>query len=290
LAATQQPADNIQIVSPVDGFILSRSISTGQRVDKGAEFYRIADLSHVWILADVYENEAQYFQPGTIATLTSPYQKRTFRARVSKVLPQFDPATRTMKLRLETDNPGFLLRPDMFVDVELPVTAAAGLTVPVDALLDSGQEKRVFVERGNGMFEPRRVETGLRLGDRVEVVSGLAAGDRVVISGTFLLDSESRLKTVAGRHHGPDDEPMQTAMPQLKLANNKSEKMPDNEKTTHAKDPTCGMDVDPAKATAAGNSVSYRGTFYYFCSSGCKDKFQKDPQRYLGSSHQGAAQ
>jgi multidrug efflux pump subunit AcrA (membrane-fusion protein) len=116
---------------------------------------------------------------------------------VSNVLPQVDAKTRTLKLRLEADNPGFALRPDMFVDVELPVTIAAELTVPVDALIDSGRQQRVFVERSSGVFEPRQVQTGLRFGDRVEIVHGLAEGERVVREGTFMVNSESRLKSAA---------------------------------------------------------------------------------------------
>ncbi len=98
--------------------------------------------------------------------MTLPQQKKVFQAKVSSVLPQFDPATRTLKVRLEADNPGYLLRPDMFVDVELPVTFPPAIVVPADAILDSGLKKTVFVDRGNGYFEPREVETGWRFGNK----------------------------------------------------------------------------------------------------------------------------
>ncbi len=114
---------------------------------------------------------------------------------MSNTLPQVDPVTRTLKLRLEADNPGFALRPDMFVNVELPVRVPPGLTVPLDALIDSGCEQRVFVERSKGMFEPRQVETGRRLSDRVAILRGLVEGERVVAAGTFLVDSERRLRS-----------------------------------------------------------------------------------------------
>ena len=146
------------------------------------EFYRIADLSRVWIQADVFGSEAQNIHPGTIARVTLSDRGKTFSARVSNVLPQVDPATRTLKLRLEADNPGFALRPDMYVDVELPAPMPTGLTVPQDAVIDSGREQRVFVETKSGVFEPRPVETGWRSGDRVEIVHGLAEGERVVAS------------------------------------------------------------------------------------------------------------
>lgn len=193
--------EDVYVVAPVDGFVVSRNISAGQRFEKFTEFYRIADLSHVWILADVFGGDAQAFRPGTLARITLPDTGQTLRARVTNVLPQVDPATRTMRVRLEADNPGFVLRPDMFVNVDLPVSAAAGLTVPVDALLDSGLTKRVFVEASDGYFEPREVVTGWRSDDRVQIVRGLEEGEKVVSAGTFLVDSESRLQT-SGRAGG----------------------------------------------------------------------------------------
>ncbi len=127
---TRQGADNIEIRAPEAGFILTRNITLGERFQRGTELYRIADLSHVWILADIFENESQYFRPGIPVKVTHPTQNKTFHARVSDVLPQFDPATRTLKIRLEADNPGYALRPDMFVDVEFPVKLPPAITVP----------------------------------------------------------------------------------------------------------------------------------------------------------------
>lgn len=203
LNSTRKLPDDIYVLSPANGFILARNISVGQRFEKHMEFYRVADLSHVWIVADLFPDQAQYFHPGAVARITLPGQARSFSARVSDVLPQIDPDTRTLKLRLETDNKDFALRPDMFVDVDLTVAAPPGLSVPADAVLDSGLYKRVFVARGNGIFEPREVVTGERFGDRVQVLRGLAEGERVVASGTFLVDSESRLRSGAESAHQP---------------------------------------------------------------------------------------
>ena len=120
---------------------------------------------------------------------------RTLRARISgDVLPQFDQASQSLKVRLEVDNPDFFLRPDMLVDVELPIAFPMAIVVPVEAVLDSGMRKTVFVERGPGVFEPRDVETGWRSGGMVEIAKGLSSGDRIVVSGTFLLYSESRIR------------------------------------------------------------------------------------------------
>ena len=168
-------------MAPETGFIVARNVSPGQQFEKGFEWYRIADLSKVWILADLYGMEARHFRPGMSVKVSLPDQGKSFPARVSNVLPQFDPSTRTLKLRLETDNPGFTLRPDMFVDVELPVQMPPALTVPADAILDSGLKKTVFVDRGNGFFEPREVKTGWRLGNRVEILQGLSAGERIAL-------------------------------------------------------------------------------------------------------------
>ena len=122
MAENHQLPESIDIVAPADGFILARNITPGQHFERSMEFYRIADLSRVWIVADIFGSEAQHFRPGTIAHVASSDSGKSFTARVSNVLPQVDPATRTLKLRLEADNPGFVLRPDMFVDVELPVS------------------------------------------------------------------------------------------------------------------------------------------------------------------------
>jgi Cu(I)/Ag(I) efflux system membrane fusion protein len=197
LYVTHKVPEGIYIVSPADGFIIARNISPGMRFDRNMEFYRIADLSHVWIVADLFGGEDQFFRPGAVAriTLRNQNQNRSFSARVSDILPQVDPVTRALRLRLESDNQSFTLRPDMFVNVDFPLAAPTGLSVPADAVVDSGLSQRVYVDRGNGMFEPRQVDTGERFGDRVQILRGLSEGENVVASGTFLVDSESRLKS-----------------------------------------------------------------------------------------------
>ena len=172
---TRQGPDKIEIRAPAAGFVIVRNISLGQRFVKGTELYRIADLRHVWILADIFENESAYFRPGAVVRVMLPNQKGTFHAKVSAILPQFDPASRTLKLRLDVDNPDLLLRPDMFVDVDLPVSFPRAIAVPVDAVRRSGLKKTVYIDLGKGFFEPRDVETGWQFGDRVEIVRGLDA-------------------------------------------------------------------------------------------------------------------
>jgi RND family efflux transporter MFP subunit len=133
------------------------------------------------------------------------YPGKSFPGQVSYIQPEVDPMSRTLKVRVELENPGMLLKPEMFADVEFRVGAAARLSVPVEAVLDSGRMKTVFVDLGDGRFEPRHVQTGERFGDRIEILVGLKAGERVVTSGNFLIDSESQLKAAAsgmgGRQH-----------------------------------------------------------------------------------------
>jgi len=198
---TRKTPEGVYIVSPADGFIVARNINAGLRFDRNMEFYRIADLSHVWIVGDLIGGEPQYLHPGAVARITLPNLKISLSAHVSNILPQIDPSSRALKLRLEADNRNYALRPDMFVDVDLTVATPPGLSVPADAVLDFGYSKRVFVDRGNGIFEPREVDTGEPYGDRVQILRGLAEGEKVVASGTFLVDSESRLTSSAERAH-----------------------------------------------------------------------------------------
>ncbi len=242
----------IRIVSPVDGFVLGRNASVGLRFDRGYEFFRIADLRQVWILADVYENQAPFIRAGAKARVTSQDQNRTLEARVSRSEPTFDESTRTLKVRLETHNPGLALKPGMFVDVQFDIDLPESLAVPADAIVDSGLRKTVFVDRGNGYFEPRQVATGWRIADQVEIVKGLMAGERIVIAGTFLIDSESRMKAAAAGIF-----------------------------TTAEKDVVCGMDVDEKKAVAAGRTAAHDGHTYSFCSDECKKRFEAEPARFV---------
>lgn len=193
LAETHHINNTLNLVSPGDGIVLSRSISPRQRFEKGAELYKIADLRKVWIVADVHGNEAD-LRPGLRARVYVPELSRTVDAVVSSTVPLFDETSRTLKVRLEADNPGLILRPDMFVDVEFQTPAPAGLTVPADAVLDSGMRKIVYVETSDGVFEPRPVQISGIFGDQAIVAGGIREGERVVVSGNFLLDSESRMR------------------------------------------------------------------------------------------------
>lgn len=207
ITRTRQPLTNITIYSPISGYVIMRNAFSKQRITPETELYTIVDLSKVWIMADIFENEASMIRVGMPVRVKLSYGTgRAFNARVSYIQPQVDPMTRTLKVRIEADNPGMTLKPDMFVDVEFNVSMPARMTVPAEAVLDTGLKKTVFVDRGNGYLEPRQVETGERIGDRIEIVKGLTPSERIVISGNFLIDSESQLKSsaagMAGHQHG----------------------------------------------------------------------------------------
>jgi membrane fusion protein, copper/silver efflux system len=255
MANARRIGDLVEVRTPTDGIILSRTATLGMWVGPGTELYRIADLSRVWIFADVFENEAALFSPGMRVRVTQPALHKTFQARISQALPLFDPTSRTLKIRLESDNPGYSLRPDMFVDVEFPIRLSSMVTVPLDAVLDSGLKKTIFVDRGNGFFEPRQVETGRSLGERVEILKGLMPGEKIVVSGNFLIDSESRLQQATAGITG-------------KIG----------------RDLVCGMNVDEDRARVEGNFLEYRGRTYFFCDTNDRELFRKDPEQYLKSS------
>lgn len=275
-----------ELRSPVRGLILSRNISPRQKIERGAECFRIADLSRVWVEVDVYDIEAKSIQPGMKARVSLPRQRAHWAATVSEVLPRFDAVSRSLRVRLEMDNPELAFRPDMFVDVQFSIPLPESITVPVSAVIDSGKRQTVYVVIGEGVFEPRAVMTGWRSSDRVEIVSGLQPGDKIVIAGNFLIDSESRMKLAAVRLM--EDKAEQPALPQAPAAAAASEPqiaqpavkndMP-KEKT---KDPVCGMTVNEENAIADGLTVEHEGKTFYFCSEDCKEQFKQNPRSFLG--------
>jgi membrane fusion protein, copper/silver efflux system len=248
---TRVASPHIGVYSPVSGYVIARNISPEQRFDKGTEMYRIADIGHVWVMTDIFEKDRELLKPGAKATVF--YQGRSLSARMSDAMPQFDAQSRTLKTRFELDNPNYVLRPDMFVDVELHVELPVAITVPVDAVLDTGRHKTVFVQCGEGCFAPREVETGWRLADRIQITKGIQPGERIVVGGNFLIDSESRMKFAAVS-------------------------TPTKEVSSTEVDPVCGMKVDVKALHAL--TVSHAGKSWYFCSELCKKTFEANPDRY----------
>src|SRR4051794_2817014 len=272
LAETHHVNNTLDLVSPGDGIVLSRSISPHQRFEKSAELYRIADLRKVWIVADVHGNEGD-FRPGMHARVRVAELARTFTATVSSTMPLFDEASRTLKVRLMADNPDLALRPEMFADVEFETKVPPGLAVPADAVLDSGLRKIVYVESSDGVFEPRPVEVSGIFGDQAIVAGGIHEGERVVVAGNFLLDSESRIRASGNAAMPVQKAAMRTAAAGAGTAG-------------EARDPVCGMTLKPAEIAAQEN---YESKTYSFCSDSCRKKFLADPGKYAGGKTSVAA-
>lgn len=185
----------VTLYSPMGGVVTKKDAVMGHRVAEGDMPYEITDLGQVWVLADAYESDLGRVKLGTPATLTlQAFPNREFLGKVVFIDPILDPKTRTAKVRLAFPNPTGELRPEMFGEVTLRTPARHGLSVPTDAIIDSGTRKVVFVSLGEGKFRPREVKIGATDGDRAEVLEGLKAGDQVVTRANFLVDSESRLR------------------------------------------------------------------------------------------------
>jgi hypothetical protein len=206
LEKSGQPAKTLQMLAPADGFVVEKNVVQGQMVEAGATLYRLADLGIVWVFAQVYEQDLPFVQLGQEATVKlASLPDREFRGRVTYIYPNVDEKTRTARVRLEFENPGYFLKPGMFVSAQIvSELKPSALLVPDSAVLRSGDKNTVFVALPGGKFDPRTVALGLE-GEhgQYEVVSGLQAGERVVTSGQFMLDSESQLREAIEKMRGP---------------------------------------------------------------------------------------
>ena len=193
-----EPVRRLQVLAPQDGVVMAKNAVEGSYVDSMATILEITDFSEVWALADLYEQDVSQVKVGSMATLEIPalgaIRGKNLKGRVVFIDPFLDPATRTLKARLEFPNPTGQLRPEMLGKVIFAMDSRPALTIPLDAVLDSGHRKIVFVDVSNGFFEPREIETGRSGGGKVEVLSGLEKGEAVVTRAAFLVDSESRLQ------------------------------------------------------------------------------------------------
>ena len=183
--------------APASGTVIGKRIINGQRVQAGDELYRIADLSSVWVIADVAESDLAMVKLGMRAAVTlRAYPMQPFEGEVTFIYPEVKPETRTARVRIEVPNPDARLKLDMYADVVLQAGAdeAAVTTVPASAIIDSGTRQVVLIAKGEGRFEPRPVKLGRRGDGYVEVLDGVASGEEVVTAATFLIDAESNLK------------------------------------------------------------------------------------------------
>ena len=195
LESTGEVRRTLDLYSPVSGYVTQKTALHGMRVTAADTLFDIADLSHLWVLADVYETDLPAVRVGMPAELGLSYLPgRTWRGLVTYIAPVVEEKTRTIKVRVEVDNADGQLKPEMFADVALRTALGEGLVVPESALLKTGERTLAFVDHGDGGLEPREVRVGAKVAEGVQVLVGLAEGERVVTAANFLLDSESSLK------------------------------------------------------------------------------------------------
>jgi len=252
LEQTREASRTMPIRAPQSGFVLHKDLVEGARVNAGDDLYRIGNLKRIWVTAEVYEHDAPWVEVGQPAQLELTHLAgRTVEGEVSYIYPTLDPKTRTLAVRLEFDNPGVRLKPGMFATVHVQYRRQDDtIAVPSQAVLHSGRRELVFVALGQGRFEPREVEIGLR-GDRrmVEVTSGLEEGELVVTSGQFLIDSESQLQEAldkilaSSRGDGAEEH----AHPETVWS---CPMHPEVLSDAKGRCPHCGMDLEPRPGTA----------------------------------------
>lgn len=255
------PTRTMTLYAPTSGFVTTRNAFPRQRVTPDTELYAIADLSTVWVIADIYEFEAADIKMGQPATVTiSSYPGREFQGKITYIFPQVDNATRTLKVRVELANKNFALKPDMYADVVLDMSYGRSLVVPQEAVMDSGSEQLVYVSLNDGYFEPRKVQLGAKVDNKFIVLGGLKEGERVVTSGNFLVDSESKLKSASGAmgmpgmDHGGGSKPKEESAPKEDHSQHTGERKilfwydpmhPAYKSDKPGKAPDCGMDLVP---------------------------------------------
>ncbi len=214
LEKTRQASRTLKLLAPFDGIVTDKQVLEGGFVKAGGKLMEIADIRTVWVNADIYEYELPWVKEGLHAEVELPYEGEKLHGTINRLYPFVEARTRTVKARIELDNPGLKLRPDMYVNVSVfgePIENA--LVVPSEAVLRTGKQETVFVALDEGRFEPRAVRTGLHDDQgHVEILGGLLEGERVVTSAQFMLDSESKLREAIRKMMEPENPPV-TAQP-----------------------------------------------------------------------------
>jgi RND family efflux transporter MFP subunit len=200
LEETRRAERVVTLTAPMSGYVTAKDVFIGQRVEPGMELFTVTDLSAVWVEAAFYEFEAAAINPGATATLTLPYDPSVkLQGRVAYIYPYLNTDTRTLSVRFDVPNPGIVLKPGMYANVDLFIDQGEQVLVPADAVMDTGERQIVFVAGEKGTFTPRLVTVGARANGRASILAGLAPGEQVAVRGNFLLDSESRLRAaIAG--------------------------------------------------------------------------------------------
>ncbi|MBI5463770.1 MAG: efflux RND transporter periplasmic adaptor subunit [Ignavibacteriales bacterium] len=342
------PNKTMTIYSPVDGVVIEKMVQKGQNIMGGMELYKIADLSTVWVLADVYQYELPWVKVGGKIEIELSYLPgKSFKGTLTYIYPYLSMETKTAKVRVEVQNTqSFELKPDMYATVKIssPVNVY-DVAVPDGAIIRSGERNIVVMSLGGGYFDPREVKLGVSAEGYVQILDGIRAGEKIVVSSQFLIDSESNLKAAisqmaghadmpprqdgtketggdmskpmegqkhsAGEHkghqitdtakaeqhggHEMNQQPVKKEkrarsqqrtreMQDAPASGHQSHEMQDMETAPSQKfiDPVCGMEAEQKEEL----SYTHAGKKYYFCSPDDLEKFKKDPQKYVGQSHQ----
>ena len=195
LENSRKPRETLTLYSPFKGVVQDIAVDQGRRVMAGDHLVDVADLSVVWVWAQFYQDDLAALKLGLpISVITSSYPGEIFHGKISVIDPFLNDASRTVRVRIDVENPDLKLRPDMYVDTDLAADAGEGLGVPEPAVLPTGRRNIVFVDKGGGRLEPRFVELGPKYGDFYEIRSGLKEGERVVTSANFLIDAEAKVQ------------------------------------------------------------------------------------------------
>ncbi|OAQ20516.1 efflux RND transporter periplasmic adaptor subunit [Thermosulfurimonas dismutans] len=202
---TLKPLKAFPVVSPVSGWVVAKQVFPGKRIAPETPLYTLADVSKVFIEADFYETELPEIRPGLKVEVVFPYLNRTFRGKIEEVYPYMEAKLRVLRARLTLDNPEGLLRPGMWAEVRTEIPLGMRMVIPDEALIYGGGHYYVFIKKGDGLFEPRMVRVGRKVGDKRIVLSGVSHGEEVVVSANFLIDAESRLKAALSAFGGGHD-------------------------------------------------------------------------------------
>ncbi|OGU32518.1 MAG: hypothetical protein A2X67_12790 [Ignavibacteria bacterium GWA2_55_11] len=298
------PNKTMTIYSPVDGVVIEKMVQKGQNIMAGMELYKIADLSTVWVLAEVYQYELPWVKVGGPVDIELSYVPgRAFKGAITYVYPYLNMETKTARVRVEVRNtPTFELKPDMYATVKIssPVSIY-DVAVPEEAIIRSGERNIAVMSLGGGYFDPRDVKLGVSANGFVQVLDGIRAGEKIVVSSQFLIDSESNLKAAINQmagHAGMDmSKPMKEEasagtehqghqMPDTTTSMDQSEHpghdMQDENAAALQKviDPVCGMEAERDEEL----SNTYKGKKYYFCSAEDLEKFKANPEKYVGQA------
>jgi len=277
----------ITYYAPFSGTVIEKKAQEGMYVNEGSVIYDVADLSSLWDIAEVYENDLPFIkQGGSVQLMLNSYPGETFSGKVNLIYPVVGKDTRTVKIRSAFTNKGGRLKPNMYGQTVFSADLGERLTVTQDAVLITGKRNIVWLKTGEKTFEPREVTLGIKTDDNYIIISGLKEGDEVASSGAYLLDSESQLKSSmneAGHQQHTQSMLQKSSETGTGQAVNKSKELPVNEKSKsgtiwNAVCPVLGNKVNPEIKT-----VSYKGRTIGFCCAGCDEKFKANPEKYLAN-------